>query len=326
MSQRPLQQRSLIPGLLILTGASILCSLFIGSASLSPSQVFNTLLGNGTALEQTLVFDLRLPRTLVAFVTGALLSIAGVLMQVLLRNPLADPYVLGISGGASLAALISMALGFSTTLITSGAFSGALLSMFLVFILAKGPGGRSVNRLLLTGVVLAAGWGALISFLLVISPTEKIYSMLFWLMGDLSYDRPLLPGFIILLLGILLTVPLYGQLNIMIWGEKQASSLGINIQRLRLTIFFLASFLTAGAVTIAGGIGFVGLIVPHFVRMLVGNDHKKLIPASALCGATLLIFADIIARWAFAPLQLPVGVITALIGVPVFLYLLRQSR
>lgn len=303
-----------------------MCSLFIGSASLSPSQVFNTLLGNGTALEQTLVFDLRLPRTLVAFVTGALLSIAGVLMQVLLRNPLADPYVLGISGGASLAALISMALGFSTTLITSGAFSGALLSMFLVFILAKGPGGRSVNRLLLTGVVLAAGWGALISFLLVISPTEKIYSMLFWLMGDLSYDRPLLPGFIILLLGILLTVPLYGQLNIMIWGEKQASSLGINIQRLRLTIFFLASFLTAGAVTIAGGIGFVGLIVPHFVRMLVGNDHKKLIPASALCGATLLIFADIIARWAFAPLQLPVGVITALIGVPVFLYLLRQSR
>jgi len=317
--------RFLLLGILvILVSFSVFFSLFVGSSSLSSTQVLNTLLGNGSALEKTLVYELRLPRTLVAFIAGALLAIAGVLMQVLLRNPLADPYVLGVSGGASFAALLFMSLGFATTFITLGAFAGALLSMFLVFILANSANGRTTTRLLLTGVVLAAGWVALISFLLVISPPEKVHGMLFWLMGDLSYDRPLLPGFIILLVGLLCSIFLCGQLNVMIWGEKQASGLGLNVQRLRLQIFFLASLLTAG-VSLAGGIGFVGLVVPHFVRLLVGNNHRILIPASALVGATLLICADMVARAAFSPLQMPVGIITALIGVPLFLYLLKRS-
>lgn len=316
---------SLLAILVILVSSSVFFSLFIGSSSLSSAQVLNTLLGNGSALEKTLVYELRLPRTFIAFIAGALLAIAGVLMQVLLRNPLADPYVLGVSGGASFAALLFMSLGFATTFITLGAFAGALLSMFLVFILANSANGRTTTRLLLTGVVLAAGWVALISFLLVISPPEKVHGMLFWLMGDLSYDRPLLPGFIILLIGLLCSIFLCGQLNVMIWGEKQASGLGLNVQRLRLQIFFLASLLTAGAVSLAGGIGFVGLVVPHFVRLLVGNNHRILIPASALVGATLLICADMVARSAFSPLQMPVGIITALIGVPLFLYLLKRS-
>ena len=292
---------------------------------MSASQVLSVLLGNGTQLENTLVFELRLPRALVAFCTGAMLSIAGVLMQVLLRNPLADPYVLGVSSGASFAALISMLLGVSAMLIAGGAFLGALVSIFLVFIFANGKGGWTINRLLLAGVVLAAGWVSLISFLLVISPPDKVQGMLFWLMGDLSYDRPLIPGLIILITGFLLTIPLMPKLNVMIWGEKQASSLGINTQQLRLQIFLLASLLTAGAVSLAGGIGFVGLVVPHFVRLFVGNEHRILVPASALAGATLLILADIVARSAFAPAQIPVGVITAFIGVPLFLILLRRN-
>ena len=312
-------------GLFVLSALSILCSLFIGSSTLSPTQVINVFLGNGSALEQTLVYELRLPRALVAFCTGAMLSIAGVLMQVLLRNPLADPYVLGVSSGASFVALVSMLIGVSASYIAGGAFIGALVSIFLVFIFANGKGGWTISRLLLAGIVLAAGWVSLISFLLVITPPDKVQSMLFWLMGDLSYDRPLLPGFIILVIGFLLTIPLCPKLNVMIWGEKQASSLGINTNQLRLFIFILSSLLTAGAVSLAGGIGFVGLVVPHFVRLIVGNEHRILIPASALAGAILLVLADILARSAFAPVQLPVGIITAFIGVPLFLILLRRS-
>ncbi len=316
---------TLLAGLLLLSGLSIILSIFVGSASLSIADVFDVLLGDATPLHQALIYDLRLPRAFVAFATGAMLSIAGVLMQALLRNPLADPYVLGVSGGASFAALLAMLFGLGTIAITGSAFLGALLSIFTVFLLAQGKGGWTISRLLLTGVVMAAGWGAMISFVLVITPPDQIYSMLFWLMGDLSFSRPLLPGLIILVIGLLLTLPLCRQLNVLIWGDAQASSLGINTQRLRITIFFLASLLTAGAVSLAGGVGFVGLVVPHFMRLLVGNDHRILVPASALAGAILLIVADMVARTAFAPQQIPVGVITAFIGVPMFLYLLRRS-
>jgi len=305
---------------------SIISSLFIGSSSIPFSDIFDVLTGHGSELHQTLIFELRLPRALIAFATGAMLSIAGVLMQVLLRNPLADPYVLGVSGGASLAALVAMLLGFESAMITSSAFVGALVSIFAVFVLAKGKGHWNINRLLLTGVVLAAGWVALISFVLVISPPDKVSGMLFWLMGDLSYDRPLGPGLIILTIGFVFTLPLTQQMNVMIWGDKQACSLGVNVKQLHLKIFFLASLLTAGAVSLAGGIGFIGLVVPHFVRLIIGNDHRILVPSSALTGAILLIWADMLARTAMAPMQIPVGILTALLGVPLFLYLLRRSQ
>ena len=256
----------LIAGLGILTGISVILSLFIGSSSIPSDKVLAVLLGGGTELHQTLVLELRLPRALIALTTGALLAIAGVLMQVLLRNPLADPYVLGVSSGASVAALIAMLFGLQAAFITGSAFLGALFSIFSVFILAQGKGGWTVSRLLLTGVVMAAGWTALISFILVIAPPDKVQGMLFWMMGDLSYDRPLVPGLITLLIGLVLTLPLCRQLNVMIWGERQAASLGVNVRKLRLQIFFISALLTAGAVSLAGGIGFVGLVVPHFVR------------------------------------------------------------
>lgn len=315
----------ILTSLFTLMCISFISSLFFGSSAIAFSEILDTLFFHGTALHHTMIFDLRLPRAMTALATGAMLSVAGVMMQVLLRNPLADPYVLGVSGGASFAALLAMLFGLNAAFITGSAFIGALIAIFLVFILAKGRGGWTVSRLLLTGVVMAAGWGAMISFMLVITPPDKVHGMLFWLMGDLSYDRPLGPGITILAVGIIFCIPILRQLNAMIWGERQAGSLGIDVNKMRLSIFFISSLLTAGAVSLAGGIGFIGLIVPHLMRLIVGNDHRILVPASALAGATLLIWADILARTLMSPTQIPVGVLTAMLGVPMFLYLLRRS-
>lgn len=311
--------------LLLLTVMSLFFALITGSSYLTDNELLGVLQGKGSDLHNSLIFDLRLPRALAAFVSGATLSLAGVLMQVLLRNPLADPYVLGVSGGASFFSLLIMLLGLDSIWLTTGAFSGALLSVFLVFVFVQGKGSWTITRLLLTGVVLASGWGAMISFTLVITPPEKIHSLLFWLMGDLSYDRSLIPAYLILLGGFIFSMSVSRSLNVMLWGDLQAGSLGININRLRVYLFILASLLTAGAVTVAGSIGFVGLVVPHLIRLLIGNDHRFLLPASALAGGALLIIADTLARTVMAPQQIPVGVITALLGVPLFLYLLRRS-
>jgi iron complex transport system permease protein len=306
--------------------ASFIFALITGSSNLTMAELMALLNGSASPLHHTLVFDLRLPRALAAFAAGALLSLAGVLMQVLLRNPLADPYVLGVSGGSALAALLAMLLGVNTFWLTGSAFLGALLSIFLVFSFAHSRGSWTISRLLLTGIILASGWGALISFVLVISPPEKIHGMLFWLMGDLSYDRPLLPSYLILLIGFIFTLSISRSLNILLWGDLQAGSLGINTKRLRIIIFFLSSLLTAGAITLAGSIGFVGLVVPHLMRLIIGTDHRLLLPASALMGGCLLIIADTLASTILAPQQLPVGILTALIGVPLFLYLLKRSQ
>ncbi len=311
--------------LIALVFISFLFALANGSSTLSFQEIVSLFNGSASALQQSIVFELRLPRALAAFAAGALLSLAGVLMQVLLRNPLADPYVLGVSGGSAFAALLAMLLGLSSFMLTSSAFFGALLSIFLVFSFAHNQGSWNISRLLLTGIILASGWGALISFVLVIAPPEKIHGMLFWLMGDLSYDRPLLPAYLILSIGLLASLFIARQLNILLWGDIQASSLGIHSKQLRIIIFFLSSLLTAGAITLAGSIGFVGLVIPHLVRLIIGTDHRILLPASALSGGILLVLADTLARTLLAPQQLPVGVLTALIGVPLFLYLLRRS-
>jgi len=267
---------------------------------------------------------LRLPRAASAFVVGGMLALAGALMQVLLRNPLADPYVLGISGGAAVAALLAMLLGWQSGLISIAAAGGAMLSMILVFTLARGRGDWSSTRLLLTGVVLASGWGAGISFILAVSPSSHLYSMLFWMMGDFSDSGP---GYIrpIFLASSLATMMLFARnLNLLSNGELRAQSLGVNTLALRIALYLVASLLTAIAVTLAGTIGFVGLVVPHMVRLIVGSDHRIVLPAATLLGGTLLVFAETIARTILAPRMLPVGVITAFIGVPLFLYLLRR--
>ncbi len=312
--------------LLILSLFSFIFAMLTGSVCIPLQELSNLLSHTASPFYHSLIFDLRLPRAFAAFTAGALLSLAGVLMQVLLRNPLADPYVLGVSGGSALAALLSMLAGLGSFWLTGSAFLGALASIFLVFSFAHSQGGWTISRLLLTGIILASGWGALISFVLVIAPAERIHGMLFWLMGDLSYNRPVLPSFIILLLGLAGSLVISRQLNIMLWGDLQAGSLGVDSRKLRTIIFFLSSLLTAGAISLAGSIGFVGLVIPHLVRLLIGNDHRLLLPASALTGGSLLVIADTMARTILAPQQLPVGVLTALIGVPLFLYLLRRSH
>ncbi|MWJ29307.1 iron chelate uptake ABC transporter family permease subunit [Halomonas sp. ZH2S] len=301
-------------------------SLSVGSASLSLMDVWAVLRGEGDALAQTLVLELRVPRTLAAFATGGLLAVAGALMQVLLRNPLADPYVLGLSGGASVGALVAMLAGMGGMVISGSAFAGALTSTLLVFGLAHGTGSWTPSRLLLTGVVVASGWGAVITLMLAISPVGRLPGMLYWLMGDLSYARTPWPPLALLAVVCVLVMPLGRSLNVLARGPLQAAALGVAVRPLEWTIYISASLLTAMAVTTAGSIGFVGLVVPHMLRLVVGNDQRLVLPACALAGGTLLVLADTLARTLIAPEQLPVGVITALLGVPTFLYLLYRSR
>lgn len=311
--------------LILLAGASLAFALSIGSVRVGWSELWALCLGRADPLTYSLIVELRLPRALAAFATGGLLALSGALMQVLLRNPLADPYILGVSGGAAVGALLCLMSGLGGLWLTGSAFGGALLSMLVVFALAHGRGSWTPTRLLLTGVVVAAGWGAVISFLLAISPDSTLRGMMFWLLGDLSQAGQPGIGLVILAAGLALALFSARDLNALIHGELKAGTLGVAVTRLRLQLYVLASLLTAVAVTLAGNIGFVGLIVPHLVRLVVGNDHRILLPAATLLGASLLVVADTIARTALAPLQLPVGVITALIGVPLFLFLLQRT-
>jgi len=320
-----LRPAPLIASLIILSIVSFIIAFSVGSYSLTFEQIYSTFYSNQQNIQHTIIWDLRAPRAYAAFVTGGLLALAGALMQVLLRNPLADPYILGVSGGASAAALFTMSLGLSSAWLSGSAFIGALMSIMLVFGLSHGKGSWNPTRLLLTGVVIAAGWGALINFILSSSPEKPLRGMLFWLMGDLSHAEPSAFSLIILVVALVITFTIARQLNILSRGELQASVLGVSVKPLRISLFLLASILTAFAVTQAGSVGFIGLIVPHMLRLISGSDHRLLLPASALLGGSLLLISDTLARTLIAPQQLPVGVITAFIGVPFFLYLLNKN-
>jgi iron complex transport system permease protein len=300
-------------------------ALSVGSVSLGPVAVLQALVGDGDAMPRTIVQGLRLPRALAGFATGGSLALAGALLQVLLRNPLADPYVMGVSGGAAVGALVAMLIGASPWLTPAGAFGGGFLSTIIVFGLARGAGAWSPTRLLLTGVIVASGWGAVVALLLSLAPEMQLRGMLFWLIGDLSSPPAPWLSLAVLVLGVIVALPFARDLNALSRGETAAAALGVS-RHLPWLLFALAALLTAVAVTTAGAIGFVGLIVPHAVRLLLGNDQRIVLPASALAGGALLLIADTLARQIVAPTQLPVGVITALIGVPLFLLLLRRDR
>ena len=316
----------LFPLLALLALVAFTLALALGSVSLSLEQLLAVWWGERDGLAAGILLELRLPRALAAFAVGGMLALAGAQMQVLLGNPLADPYILGISGGAAVAALLAMLTGATLLWVNGAALLGALGSMLLVFFLAHGGGPWSPTRLLLTGVVVAAGWGALISFLLVVAPQHNLPGMLFWLMGDLSHARHGQVGLLVLALGLLLAMTQARSLNLLARGEAQAAVLGVAVVPLRLQLYLTTSLLTATAVSIAGSIGFVGLIVPHLLRLLIGSDHRLLLPATVLAGGTLLLLADTLARTLFAPQQLPVGVLTAMLGVPVFLWLLQKGQ
>ncbi len=315
----------LIAALIVIAMASILISLLSGSVDLGITAVLTELLNPGNELENQVLREIRIPRTLAAFTTGGLLALSGVIMQVLLRNPLADPYILGISGGAAVGALSAILIGASGILLTNAAFAGALFSIVLVFGIANKFGRWSVTRLLLTGVVVSAGWGAVINILLTTSSTNNVQSMLFWLMGDLSQSQVHLGHYTLLLLGLVGGLIFSRSLNVLSRGELVAQGLGVNLRSLRLVLYFSASVFTATAVTIAGSVGFVGLVIPHMLRLLGARDHRILVPCSILLGGSFLVIADSLARTLIAPQQLPVGVVTAIIGVPSFIIILRST-
>lgn len=315
----------LLTGALLCALLAILLSLLLGSTDISPAEVMRLLVSDDGSTQDRIIDELRLPRTLSAFAIGGILALAGALMQVLLRNPLGDPYVLGVSGGAASAVLIAMLLGLPMLALAPLAFIGALLSMLLVFALGYRQGEHDSTRLLLTGVVMAAGWSAMISLVLAISPPMQLPGMLFWLLGDLSDTLDPRLALATLGLGLILSLALAPRLNLAAFGMAQAAVLGVNPQRLRLALFALSSLLTAVAVSQAGAIGFVGLVIPHLVRLLGARDHRLLLPLSALLGGSLLTLADMLARTLIAPMQLPVGILTALLGIPVFLWLLSRS-
>ncbi len=311
--------------LAILAVASFGVALMAGSLQVPLADVLAALRGDDGS--GSVVLQLRLPRAIAAFACGGLLALAGALMQVLLRNPLADPYVLGISGGAGVGAMFGLLIGLPTLGVDGLAFAGALAAMFVVFGIAHGDGSWTQTRLLLTGVIVAAGCSALVSLMLSIADENRLRGMLFWLMGDLGQDNPWWPAMLALLCALTLTMPFARELNLLSRGLMQAQALGVAVGRLRYAIYLLASLATAASVTTAGSIGFVGLVVPHLVRLATGNDQRLLLPASVLAGGSLLVLADTAARTLIAPQQLPVGVLTALIGVPIFLILLsRQAK
>lgn len=314
-------------------GAAFALALSSGSTALPWTDLARLLLAPDASSQAQVLHALRLPRALAAFGAGGLLALAGALMQVLLRNPLADPYVLGVSGGAAVGALGAMLLASGALLIHAGAFGGALLSILLVFALSRqdlarlapAGGAEATPRLLLGGVMIAALWAALLTLMLLLAPQTLLRGMLFWLTGDLSGSDAGAWPVLVLAVAVLWVWPIARELNVLLRGPEVAQALGVRVARLQRTLFVVASLATAVAVTTGGSIGFVGLVVPHALRLLIGNDQRVLLPACALAGGALLLLADTLARSVVAPQQLPVGVVTALLGAPTFLWLLRRG-
>ena len=313
--------------------ASVLLACVVGSVSVSLTELLSALVdivrGEPSTLAATLL-ELRLGRALSAFVTGATLALAGVMMQALLRNPLADPYVLGVSGGASVGALAAILFMAAAWMVDMAAFGGAVAVAFLLLGLAYRdlrsglPAEGNAPMLLLTGVIVAAGCSALVTLMLSIAPDNRLRGMVFWLIGDLSATQNRVLPWAIWTAGFIYAVRVARQVNLLALHAGAAATLGVHVGRLRQGLFLCSALLTASAVSSAGSIGFVGLIVPHACRFAFGPDHRLLLPATSLAGGAFLVLADTLARSVLAPQQLPVGVITALIGVPVFLLQLHQ--
>lgn len=316
--------------------ALCLVSLSVGSVHIEiskvPGYLFRALTGNlSTSSEEELIlFSVRLPRIVFAGIVGAALSLGGVIFQAILRNPLADPYILGISGGSALGAIIGIVIGAGSFYlgIPLLAFMGALATVFLVFVMAgKNRGPLMDNSLLLSGVVVNAFFSAAILFFLSIVNSMELHSITFWLMGDLSNAsiREIVIVGVCLLLGFALLYAQARKLNLIVQGEDTAQHLGVNVEKTKQWLMIVTSLIISVAVSLAGIIGFVGIMVPHLMRLVFGSDHRLILPVSALFGAAFLIVADTIARLVFAPAELPVGVVTALCGAPYFIFLLKRK-
>ncbi len=336
MTATVLTRREVARVCLLLLGVLLALSfiaLALGGASIPVGKVFaalwETLTFSPSSLSvehRLILFDVRLPRLLLAMIVGAALSVAGASYQALLRNPLADPYVLGVSSGAVLGTIL--ALSFAGRLAVApplAAFLGATLTTGVVYFLGQRGGQLAPYTLLLAGVVMASFLSAIVIFLLHFLSARDFRGAIFWLMGDLSSPSPF--GLAWLAAGTLVplaTVYFFaGDLNLLLAGETEAESLGVDVRTTKIVTYLAASLATGLAVSVSGAIGYLGLLVPHLVRLLFGSDYRLLIPASALAGAGVLVAADTLARTVAAPTELPVGAVTAVVGAPVFIYLLR---
>ncbi len=281
---------------------------------------------------ETIILEIRLPRVILAGLVGAALAIAGATYQGLFRNPLADPYLIGVAQGASLGAVIGFLLpfdwqGMGFGIIPVLAFTGAIFSVAVVYSLARVGKSLPMTTLILAGVALGALWGSVVSYL-IINSGEKMHGIIFWLMGSFSLSewaevKVVLPYVVV---GVAVILLYSRSLNVMQLDEEQAQQLGINVEKVKLILLAAATLITAAAVSFVGTIGFVGIIIPHIVRLIWGPDHRFLLPLSVLTGAIFLILADLVARTALAPTEIPIGVVTAICGVPFFLYLLRRKK
>jgi len=333
MSRAHLTRGRMTVVLVLLTvalAATIVVATAIGSVSIDFGRALDASLAVNP--DRIILFETRLPRVLLAAIVGGALAIAGASLQGLLRNPLAEPHIIGVSGGAALGAVIAVVAGgrsafAQTYLLPVAASLGALVSMFVIYRLALVNGRLQPYVLLLAGVVYNAFAGALIMFVNSITDHYQAYGILFWLMGSLSthgYGLVVTAG-VYVAVGVAWILRDARHLNLLSLGEESALQLGVDVPRVRRSVFFASALLVGAVVSVSGMIGFVGLIVPHVVRLLLGADHRLLLPASLLGGAIFLVCADTVARSAFGAVELPVGVITAMCGGPFFIYLLQRD-
>jgi iron complex transport system permease protein len=328
-----------MPLLVALLAVAVLLGVGIGAVAIGPREVFAILAdkaGFDTGIEVTqqqtaVLWAIRLPRVVLAALVGAGLAVSGAALQGVFRNPLADPGLIGVSGGSALGAVGAIVLGvtpFGIATLPIAAFCGGLLTTAVVYALARQDGQTEVVTLVLTGIALNAITGAVTGFLTFFADDSQLRAIVFWSMGSLggATSTAVLAVIPFICAGLLL-VPRCGHaLNLLVLGEREAGHLGVSTERVRIALIVLTALMTGAAVAVAGIVGFVGLVVPHVIRLVVGPDHRVLLPASALAGASLLLFADLAARTVVAPAELPIGVITALVGGPFFLLLLHRTR
>ena len=316
--------------------ASLLLSVMAGSVSIKPQEAIRALVKGGAGSDDavaTIVRKIRLPRALLAGIVGACLSLAGLGFQAISRNPLADPSILGVSSGASFGLMVAMLLGVAgptsnPAVTTLFAFAGALLAAALVYAIARVDGRLPMTTLLLSGVIVGLFFTSCVMLATVLLAAAELQGVVFWLMGNLGPASTGSLGVLAVVLGIGVVALLREapRLNVLALGEEQALQLGVEAERVKRVVFVAASLITGAAISAAGSIGFVGLIVPHAARLLLGPDNRNLVPMSVLLGAAFLILADLGARTAAGTSELPVGVITSFCGAPLFVYLLRRRR
>lgn len=321
----------LVAIVVVMVGAlalAMLVAVGVGSVTIPLGRTWAVVTGHGDPIDARILLDYRIPRVLLAALAGAGLSIAGAVLQTLVTNPLADPYVLGISSGASVGAVLVMIVGVSGLGVSTAAFAGAMAAALLVFALGQRRGRLTPTRLVLAGVAVGSVLLAVTSYVQLRADPAELKKVMFWMLGSVAGAHwEQLPPVAATVLACTLGLILYGRrLNALVTGEESATALGIDVRRARIALLVVSSLLTGAVVAVAGGIGFVGLMIPHLVRLAFGTDHRRLLPLAALVGAIFMVLVDLLSRTADRPSELPLGIFTAVFGAPFFLWLLRREE